>query len=119
MSLADESGFCYGPTIEPIVFILAGGAGEVFRVVDAAAACVLCDPRIWAEGPAHFRLPAADGARGDDLIGCATGLLPLFDRGEPIRLIGTDTAAALADARQEEQWHPVVLFTAEVRRGGF
>src|SRR5690606_9649149 len=84
-------------------------AAEGLRIVGIAHAVPDGDRRKRAQRSRHVSLAVAS-AGGDDAVGCLSVFDPVIEGAEEVRLVRSDTAAAVADARHQEQAHPVVLF---------
>src|SRR5215475_3996493 len=86
---------------------LLWGAHEILCVVRAAGPIPFCNLGVWTQRPRHIHFASACSG-GVDLIGCDSFLAPLFESREVIGTIRTDSAATMADSREEEQAHPVI-----------
>src|SRR5689334_4474163 len=78
-------------------------AAKVRRIVRATRTAITSHLRERTQGARHRGLSAAAGAaRCNDLIGRFAGFSPALECTEEIRLVRPNTAAAMADSRQQE-----------------
>src|SRR6185503_16292467 len=97
---------------------LRSDTGKALLIIGAPGARMARHLGMRAQRTRHRRQgPAARTRRGDTRRRVA-GFAPAFERAEEVGLIRPDAAAAVADARHEEQAHPVVLLASQLRGHG-